>query len=92
MERDLQQKAAPKPDALSGTGSWAEAGSIEHAVTGADAVLVLTEWQQYSELNWSDLAVRMRKPSWVFDARAVVDPAQIKAAGFSHWRVGDGDA
>ena len=50
---------------------------------GADAVLVLTEWQDYSELNWPDLAGRMRKPAWVFDARAVADPAQIKAAGLS---------
>ena len=63
---------------LSGTGSWAEAGSVEDAVMGADAVLVLTEWQHYRELNWSDLAGRMRKPAWVFDARAVADPAEIK--------------
>ena len=76
---------------LSGTGSWAEAGSVEDAVTGADAVLVLTEWQHYRKLNWLDLANRMRKPAWVFDARAVVDPDQIKAAGLSLWRVGDGE-
>ena len=25
----------------------------------------------------------MRKPAWVFDARAVADPAEIKAAGLS---------
>ena len=30
----------------------AEAGSVEDAVTGADAVLVLTEWQHYAMLNW----------------------------------------
>ena len=78
-------------DLLSGTGSWAEAGSVEDAVKDADAVLVLTEWQQYRDLNWQSLANRMRKPAWVFDARAVADPAQIKAAGLSLWRVGDGD-
>ena len=50
------------------------------------AVLVLTEWQHYRELDWLDLAGRMRKPSWVFDARAVVD-AKIKAAGLRLWRV-----
>ena len=92
MARDLQQEAAPQSDALNGTGSWNEAVSVEAAVTGADAVLVLTEWQLYRELNWSDLARRMRKPAWVFDARAVADPVQIKAAGLSLWRVGDGEA
>ncbi len=90
MARDLNQEPASQVDGLSGTGSWAYAGSVEEAVEGADAVLVLTEWQHYRELNWSDLAGRMRKPAWVFDARAVADPVQIKAAGFSFWRVGEG--
>ena len=91
MARDLQQEAAPQADALSGTGSWAQASSVESAVKGADAVLVLTEWQQYRELDWMSLASRMRKPAWVFDARAVTDPDQVRAAGLTLWRVGDGE-
>ena len=91
IARDLQQQAAPAADALSGTGSWALAGSVDEAVTGADAVLILTEWRQYRELNWADLAARMRRPAWVFDARAVSDPHQVRAAGLSLWRVGDGE-
>ena len=91
MARDLQQEAAPQADALSGTGSWAKACSIEDAVVGADAVLVLTEWQDYCDLDWFALAARMRKPAWVFDARAVTDPQQVRAAGLTLWRVGDGE-
>ena len=91
MARDLQQEPASQVDGLSGTGSWIEADSVEEAVTGADSVLVLTEWQQYRDLNWQALATRMRKPAWVFDARAVANAAEIKAAGLSLWRVGDGE-
>ena len=91
MVRDLNQEPASQADRLSGIGSWAEAGSVEDAVMGADAVLILTEWQHYRDLNWQALAAQMRKPAWVFDARAVADPAQIKAAGLSLWRVGDGE-
>ena len=91
MAKDLQQEADPQLIALSGIGSWAEAGSVEEAVEGADAVLVLTEWQQYRELNWPDLAGRMRKPAWLFDARAVADH-QVKAAGLNLWSVGNGEA
>ena len=91
MARDLNQEPASQVDRLSGTGSWAEAGSVEDAVMGADAVLILTEWQHYRDLNWQALAAQMRKPAWVFDARSVADPAQIKAAGLSLWRVGDGE-
>jgi len=88
---DLQQESASQVDTLKGSGSWARSTSVEDAVMGADAVLVLTEWQHYRDLNWRALAARMRKPAWVFDARSVVDPAQIKAAGLSLWRVGDGE-
>ena len=91
IARDLQQVEAPQADALSGTSSWSEAGSVEEAVTGADAVLVLTEWQNYKDLNWMDLAGRMRKPAWLFDARSVADPEQVRAAGLTLWRVGDGE-
>ena len=58
---------------------------------GADAVLVLTEWQDYSNLNWMSLAGLMRKPAWVFDARAITNQEQVIAAGLSFWRVGDGE-
>ena len=81
IARDLQQEASPQPDVLSGTGSWAEACSVEEAVTGADAVLVLTEWQHYKVLNWMALAALMRKPAWLFDARAVTDPEQVRGGG-----------
>ena len=59
-------------------------------VEGADAVLILTEWQQYRQLDWQALAPLLRQPAWIFDARSVVDPAAVAAAGLKLWRVGDG--
>ena len=32
----------------------------------------------------------MRQPAWVFDARSVVTPAEVQAAGLNLWRVGEG--
>ena len=91
ISRDLQLEPALEADAFSGVGTWSQATSIEAAVRGADAVLVLTEWQDYRHLIWSDLAALMRRPAWVFDARAVVDPVAVKAAGLRLWRIGDGE-
>ncbi|GIS13468.1 MAG: hypothetical protein CM15mP116_00510 [Synechococcus sp.] len=88
IARDLQQEQAPKAEALSGTGSWLESCSVEDAVIGADAVLVLTEWKEYRTLNWMALAALMRKPAWAFDARAITDHAQVRAAGLTLWCVG----
>ena len=85
-----ESEAGPTAQALSGQGSWWSAASVEQAVTGADAVLILTEWSHYKALNWMDLAQRMRRPAWVFDARSVVNPDDVRAAGLTLWRVGNG--
>ena len=97
ISRDLRlESVVPDPEtgttsqALSGQGSWWTAGSVEQAVAGADAVLILTEWTLYRHLDWKDLAKRMRRPAWVFDARSVVDRAEVQSAGLTYWRVGDG--
>ena len=88
MARDLKRDASEVPDS---GGSWCRAESIEAAVAGADAVLIMTEWDQYRTLDWDALASRMRRPAWVFDARAVTDSQQVKAVGLNLWKVGDGE-
>ena len=87
-----QADAGPTRGALSGEATWWPSTDVASALQGADAVLILTEWQQYRELDWAALAPLMRKPAWVFDARGVVDPKQVQSAGLNVWRVGEGDA
>ena len=97
ISRDLKlepvaagSEAGPTPQALSGQGSWRSASSVEEAVAGADAVLLLTEWSHYKTLNWMDLSRRMRRPAWVFDARSVLNAEDVRSAGLTLWRVGNG--
>jgi UDPglucose 6-dehydrogenase len=75
---------------LSGDGVWQAVTSPEQAVAKADAVLVLTEWQSFHALDWSQLARLMRRPAWLFDARAVTDLTTARLAGLQVWRVGMG--
>ena len=92
IARDLQLQAIAAADGLSGTGSWLIADSVEQAVSGADAVLIFTQWHQYRALPWACLGARMRSPAWVFDARSVADAEQVKTAGLSLSCVVDGDS
>ncbi|MFM9111175.1 MAG: nucleotide sugar dehydrogenase [Prochlorococcaceae cyanobacterium] len=75
---------------LSGEGSWSPAGSAVEAAAGADGVLILTEWESFAALDWGPVAAVMRRPAWLFDARAVADAAAARAAGLKVWRVGEG--
>tara|TARA_B100001287_G_scaffold269268_1_gene266548 strand:+ start:5551 stop:7014 length:1464 start_codon:yes stop_codon:yes gene_type:complete len=71
-------------------GTWSFVKDINEAFIGSDAGLILTEWDQYKDLNWNEISKNMRKPSWVFDARSIIDPESIKNTGINFWRVGEG--
>ena len=65
-------------------------GYAEHrydAVDGADALVVLTEWQEYRVLDPAELKRRMRQ-TVVVDARNLYDPARMRAAGFRYASIG----
>jgi UDPglucose 6-dehydrogenase len=65
----------------------AVAASPVEAATGADAVVVATEWSDYRSVDWSAVAAAMRG-TLVYDTRAVVDVDAAQAAGLSVVRLG----
>ncbi len=84
MALDLGQPAG------SGDGSWQQLADVQQAAAGADALLLLTEWQQFAQIDWPAVAAVMRRPAWLFDARAKADAAAARAAGLKVWTVGEG--
>tara|TARA_Y100001933_G_C18984065_1_gene557796 strand:- start:88 stop:1527 length:1440 start_codon:yes stop_codon:yes gene_type:complete len=71
-------------------GSWFFTNEISSATYKADALCVLTEWEEYSKLNWELISKNMRKPAWIFDARFIVAAKEVRKAGLNLWRIGDG--
>ena len=71
-------------------GSWEFKSSIEEALKDADAALILTEWEAFSNIKWKDLSCLMRKPAWVFDTRSVIDKKEILKTDLKLWRIGEG--
>jgi UDPglucose 6-dehydrogenase len=56
----------------------------DSAVVNADALLLLTEWQQYRELDPHSLKQSVNELR-ILDGRNVLDPAKWRAAGW-HYR------
>ena len=71
-------------------GQWCFEKDIKNACNGADAVVVLTEWIEYSKINWKEISSNMRKPAWVFDARSIISKRKVVEANLNLWRIGDG--
>jgi len=61
--------------------------SASEAVDGADAVVLVTEWPEFRELDWHDVKARMRRPL-VVDGRNFLDGELLKQAGFTYEGVG----
>lgn len=56
---------------------------------GADALLLITEWNEFKQLNWEKIRGFMRQPI-VVDGRNLYDPAEMTGRGFVYWGVGRG--
>lgn len=57
------------------------------AVTKANALLILTEWDQYRSLDPAELAGQVASKN-ILDGRNVLDPVQWRAAGWSYQGIG----
>jgi UDPglucose 6-dehydrogenase len=59
------------------------------AVDGADAVVLVTEWQEFRDLDWSAVAAGMGG-TVLIDGRNALDPAAVRAAGLTYEGIGRG--
>ncbi len=96
IERDLGISEKIIPDKIDNQkrydfeGSWSYVQEFINSFEDADAVVVLTEWPEYAEINWEIVANKMRKPSWVFDARSIVSSKEVINSNINFWKIGDG--
>jgi UDPglucose 6-dehydrogenase len=60
---------------------------VAHAADQADALLLVTEWPEFAELDLANLAKRMKMPVLV-DGRNLFSPVAARAAGFDYAGVG----
>jgi UDPglucose 6-dehydrogenase len=61
--------------------------SAMDAVDGADAVILITEWPEFAELDWAEVAKRMNTPLLV-DGRNFLDAEAVRAAGMTYEGIG----
>ena len=71
-------------------GNWISAIRIDDAILDADAIVILTEWNEYADIDWQKAAKKMRMPAWLFDARSICDIQKAKLNGINVWRIGAG--
>jgi UDPglucose 6-dehydrogenase len=62
--------------------------SALEAVDGADAVVLVTEWPEFRELDWTGEVKRRMRVPLVVDGRNFLDREELVAAGFTYEGIG----
>ena len=57
------------------------------ALEGADALAIVTEWQEFRSPDFAALKAKLRTPA-IFDGRNLYDPAVLKSLGIEYFPVG----
>ena len=66
-------------------------GSAVEALQGADALAIVTEWQEFRSPDFELIASQLQQPV-IFDGRNLYDPAFVKRFGLKYYAIGRGDS
>ncbi|MCC2599998.1 nucleotide sugar dehydrogenase [Sphingobacterium sp. FBM7-1] len=59
------------------------------ALAGAHAAAVLTEWDEFKAYDWAKIKEGMKRPSFVFDGRKLLDKKELNRLGFAYYAIGE---
>ena len=57
------------------------------ALVDADALLVMTEWKEFQNVNFAAVRKLLRSPT-IFDGRNIYEPRTMREAGFTYFSIG----
>ena len=64
--------------------------TAQEACSGAEAIIIATEWEEFKSLDWKSIYQDMKKPAFVFDGRKILDAGMLREIGFNVHSVGKG--
>ena len=62
---------------------------IYDVASDADCVVLMTEWNEFKEIDWERIKKEMKQPV-ILDGRNIYDPEKLKAMGFKYQGIGRG--
>ncbi len=63
--------------------------TAKEACKAAHAVAVLTEWDEFRDLDWKAVYGNMLKPAFLFDGRRLLNKTELKEVGFEVFVIGN---
>ena len=89
-EESVKLKNSKKTNGSQIEGEWCFVSNILESFKDADAIVILTEWGDYFNIDWEKASLTMRQPAWIFDVRSVLLRENLPDSNLNIWRLGDG--
>jgi len=80
MQNDLQYECGLPLEKIEKKITYAQ--DAYTASKDADAVVILTEWDEFKSLDYQSIYQSMRKPAFIFDGRLILDGQKLRQIGF----------
>ncbi|MFH1332602.1 MAG: UDP-glucose/GDP-mannose dehydrogenase family protein [archaeon] len=62
--------------------------NLEETVKGSDAIVLMTEWDEFKKMNLKKIKRMMNEPAHFFDGRNVFEPEKMSKEGFYYYSIG----
>ena len=69
-------------------GSLTFCDSIEEACLESNAIALLTEWEEFKDLDFQKIYQSMEKPAYIFDGRNLLNLRELEEIGFRAFGIG----
>jgi len=73
-----------------GVAGFALAKDAYDAARSADALAIVTEWQEFRSPDFDRLREVLKPPAVIFDGRNLYDPAMVSRFGLTYYAIGRG--
>jgi UDPglucose 6-dehydrogenase len=76
-----------KKNAKEALSNVSYADNVYEATDDSDLLIIMTEWNEFRELDFEDIKKRMKSPN-IIDGRNIYDPEKLRSLGFNYMGVG----
>ena len=75
---------------LENRGTWSFSSDLTNVFENAHAVIILTEWSDYSYLDWKRISKQILNTAWIFDTRNILNKVNFENLNTNVWKIGNG--
>jgi UDPglucose 6-dehydrogenase len=89
MMLEFQYSCNVTPQTIPGLDSMVlTCQSALEAATGAHAIAIMTEWDEFVTMNYQEIYQVMSKPAFIFDGRNILPHDELRKIGFEVYAIG----